>query len=154
MQPKDDTRHPYNRIKMEPYKSKYFNVSPKPVKELSDEFMMVIRKIEELLDLVERQRKLWLQSSSVVTLNAINLVQSTLLAFAQALKADDYVFERCVAAIYGKSMADFVLAIRCPTTNDQTVIDGVKQDRQILKNGTSLSLSLSRSVPMSREHKN
>ena len=134
---KSDSRHLYNCIKVEPYKSKYFNVARKPVRELSDELLFVMGRVEELLDLLERQRSIWIRSTSTVTLNAIAQVQATLLAIAQGIKAEDFIFERCVAAIYGKSMISFVKAVRCPSTKDQKIVEMVKTDRQILKNGIS-----------------
>jgi hypothetical protein len=139
-----EVRHPYTRLRnMEPYQSKLFNVARKPVVYLSDEVLFLLGKIEELLNLLERQRQYWITTSSTVTLNAIALVQSTLLAITQALKSEDYILERCIAALVGKQMCVFVKAVRCPVTNDQTVINQAKLDRQILKNGSLFYLGRS-----------
>jgi hypothetical protein len=100
---------------------KFFpSVRRKPV-ELNNDQILYLGKIASLLQLVEEHRAFWKVTNGVVTLERLAVVESTLVRVSAALKADTYRLERFAAAVYGKSLKDFVKAIRCPSTNDASV---------------------------------
>lgn len=114
--------------------SKHFNVVTKPLV-VTDEQMKILCKIGELLDLLERQRDYWKYTNGIQTLGAIANVEATLLAISSALKSPDFVLERFAAALWNKSLKDFLKAVRCPLTDKPEVQKTFRNDKLALRNG-------------------
>ena len=119
----------------QPLMDKYFpNVKVKEV-EVTQETLTYLKKLSTLLELIDNHRKFWSTTQGLVTLGRLAQVESTLFAIAMALKATDFKLERFAVAVYGKSLKEFIKAIRCPVTTDENMKRQVREARRTLQNG-------------------
>jgi len=88
----------------------------------------------ELKTMIDEDLGFWNSTNARKTIDNLGTARAAMSGIIQGMTADSNKFQRCAFALQGKTLKNFVKAIRCPRTRDETKKENTVARRHVFKN--------------------